>query len=169
RAGNVGGTKGIRPSPLAALCPARLPPRRCSVGRSEALGFDTSLWTAWRVAVFDRGDVRREVSARPRAAPPQAARLELLAAGGPRAGSGTRRRSASGSACGGPRGKNAAQGQTIVFVDESGLTERSHRYRTWAPRGETAVLQYHCSWNLLSTIAGITWWSFYFREELDDL
>jgi len=57
----------------------------------------------------------------------------------------------------------AAQGQTIVFVDESGLTERPHRCRTWAPRGQTPVLQYHFNWNLLSAIAGITWWSFYFR------
>jgi len=57
----------------------------------------------------------------------------------------------------------AAQGKTIIFVDESGLTERPHRCRTWAPRGQTPVLQYHFNWNLLSAIAGITWWSFYFR------
>src|SRR5439155_11764431 len=44
-----------------------------------------------------------------------------------------------------------------------GLTERPHRCRTWAPRGQTPVLQYHFNWNLLSAIAGITWWSFYFR------
>jgi transposase len=57
----------------------------------------------------------------------------------------------------------AAHGQTIVFVDESGLTERPHRCRTWAPRGQTPVLQYHFHWKLLSAIAGVTWWSFYFR------
>ena len=48
----------------------------------------------------------------------------------------------------------AAQGQTIVFVDESGLTERPHRCRTWASRGQTPILHYHFNWNLLSAIAG---------------
>jgi hypothetical protein len=33
--------------------------------------------------------------------------------------------------------------QTIVFVDESGLSERPHRCRTWSLRGQTPVLQYH--------------------------
>jgi transposase len=60
--------------------------------------------------------------------------------------------------------KNAARrGQTIVFVDESGLSERPHRCRTWAPRGHTPVLQFHFNWKTLSAIAGITWWNFYFR------
>ena len=54
-------------------------------------------------------------------------------------------------------------GQTIVFVDESGLSERPHRCRTWAPRGETPVLQYHFNWKWLSAMAGITWGNFYFR------
>ena len=35
--------------------------------------------------------------------------------------------------------------------------------RTWAPRGQTPVLQYHFNWKVLSAVAGITWWSFYFR------
>lgn len=60
--------------------------------------------------------------------------------------------------------KNAARhGQTIVFVDESGLSQRPHRCRTWAPRGQTPVLQYHFNWKALSALAGITWWTFYFR------
>jgi hypothetical protein len=60
--------------------------------------------------------------------------------------------------------KNAARlGQTIVFVDESGLSERPHRCRTWAPRGQTPVLQYHFNWKWLSAMAGVTWWNFYFR------
>ncbi len=57
----------------------------------------------------------------------------------------------------------ARKGQTIVFVDESGLSERPHRYRTWAPRGETPVLQYHFRWKTLSLAAGFTWWNFYFK------
>lgn len=56
-----------------------------------------------------------------------------------------------------------AEGRTIVFVDESGLSERPHRCRSWAPRGKTPVLQYHFNWHLLSVIAGITIWNFYFQ------
>lgn len=51
----------------------------------------------------------------------------------------------------------------IVFVDESGLSERPTRIRTWAPKGETPVLQYHFNWHRLSAIAGITFYRFYFR------
>ncbi len=60
--------------------------------------------------------------------------------------------------------KNAAkQGRTIVFIDESGLSQRPHRCRTWAPRGQTPVLQFHFNWKKLSAVAGVTWWNFYFR------
>ena len=51
----------------------------------------------------------------------------------------------------------------MILVDESGLSERPHRVRTWAPRGQTPVLQYHFNWKVLSAAAGITWWNFYFR------
>lgn len=57
----------------------------------------------------------------------------------------------------------ARQGRVIVFVDESGLSERPCRARTWAPRGETPVLQYRFSWKQLAVIAGISRWRFYFR------
>jgi transposase len=60
--------------------------------------------------------------------------------------------------------KNAEiEGRTIVFVDESGLSQRPHRYRTWSPKGQTPVLQYHFNWKVLSLVAGISWWNFYFR------
>jgi transposase len=60
--------------------------------------------------------------------------------------------------------KNAAkQGRTIVFIDESGLSERPHRCRTWAPKGQTPVLQYHFNWKTLSAMAGVSFWNFYFR------
>jgi transposase len=55
------------------------------------------------------------------------------------------------------------KGKTIVFVDESGLSERPHRCRTWSSRGQTPVLQYHFTWKTISAIAGITWWTFCFR------
>lgn len=60
--------------------------------------------------------------------------------------------------------KNARkQGRVIVFIDESGLSERPTRVRSWAPRGHTPVLQYHFNWHQLSAIAGITFQRFYFR------
>jgi transposase len=63
----------------------------------------------------------------------------------------------------GVKKKAKNEGRTIVFIDESGLSERPHRCRTWAPRGQTPVLQYHFNWKMLSAIAGVTWWNFYFR------
>jgi hypothetical protein len=35
--------------------------------------------------------------------------------------------------------------------------------RTWAPKGQTPVLQYSFNWKQLSVIAGISYWRFYFR------
>src|SRR5271155_3554527 len=57
----------------------------------------------------------------------------------------------------------ARQGRVIVFIDESGLSERPCRARTWAPKGQTPVLQYSFSWKQLSVIAGLSYWRFYFR------
>jgi transposase len=60
--------------------------------------------------------------------------------------------------------KNAErEGRIIVFIDESGLSQRPHRVRTWAPRGQTPVLQYHFNWKSLAAVAGVTWKKFYFR------
>lgn len=60
--------------------------------------------------------------------------------------------------------KNALkQGRTLVFVDESGRSERPTRVRSWAPKGQTPVLQYHFNWHQLSVMAGVTIWRFYFR------
>ena len=57
----------------------------------------------------------------------------------------------------------ARQRRIIVFIDESGLSERPCRARTWAPRGQTPVLQYSFSWKQLSVIAGVSFWRFYCR------
>lgn len=50
-----------------------------------------------------------------------------------------------------------------MFVDETGISERPHRVRTWAPQGETPILQMHFNWHQLSVIAGLTYWNFYFK------
>lgn len=44
----------------------------------------------------------------------------------------------------------------IVFVDESGISERPPRVRTWAPKGQTPIIQFHFNWNHVSVIAGMT-------------
>ncbi len=59
--------------------------------------------------------------------------------------------------------KARQEGRTIVFVDESGLSQKPHRCRTWAPRGQTPVLEFNFNWKKLSAVAGITSWNFYFR------
>lgn len=43
------------------------------------------------------------------------------------------------------------------------MSQRPHRRRTWAPRGQTPVLQFHFNWKTLSVIAGVTVWNFYFQ------
>ena len=43
------------------------------------------------------------------------------------------------------------------------MSERPHRVRTWAPRGQTPLLQYYFHWKVLLAAAGITWWNLYFR------
>jgi transposase len=59
--------------------------------------------------------------------------------------------------------KAEKEGRTIVFVDESGLSQRPHRVRTWSKRGVTPILQHQFNWDNLSIAAGITLWQFYFR------
>ena len=54
-------------------------------------------------------------------------------------------------------------GRLIVFVDESGISERPTRVRTWAPRKQTPTIQFHFDWNHVSVIAGLTRTNFLFR------
>jgi transposase len=49
------------------------------------------------------------------------------------------------------------------LIDESGLSTRPHKVRTWSPRGRTPILQHHFNWKSLSVIAGITFYNFYFQ------
>ncbi len=97
-------------------------------------------------------------------ADPAAVGMELSASDGPRLRTGRREDPAvEAETLAGVKKKAKNEGRTIVFIDESGLSERPHRCRTWAPRGQTPVLQYHFNWKTLSAIAGVTWWNFYFR------
>jgi len=56
-----------------------------------------------------------------------------------------------------------AEGRTIVFVDESGLSQKPARKSTWAPETQTPVLEFNFSWKKLSVIGGITLRSIYFQ------
>jgi transposase len=62
-----------------------------------------------------------------------------------------------------PQKKARREGRTIVFIDESGLSERCPVTTTWAKRGHTPVIQQSFSWSQMSAIAGLSWWRFYFR------
>ncbi len=55
--------------------------------------------------------------------------------------------------------KNAArQGATIIFIDESGFSERPSVQRTWAPRGQTPVLRHRFGhWKHLSAIGALAY------------
>ncbi len=57
----------------------------------------------------------------------------------------------------------ATQRRLIVFIDESGLSERPTRVRTWAPKGCTPVVQFHFNWKHISAVAGLTRTNFLFR------
>jgi transposase len=43
-----------------------------------------------------------------------------------------------------------------VFIDESDISERPTRVRTWGLKGQTPVIQFHFNWTHVSVIAGLT-------------
>jgi transposase len=63
----------------------------------------------------------------------------------------------------GAQKKACREGRTIVFIDESGLCEKCPLTRTWAPKGQTPIIQQSFTWKQMSAIAGLSWWRFYFR------
>jgi len=113
---------------------------------------------------LDRGGMRGPLPCLAGLAHSAATGLELPASGGTRPGAGRSQDPAvEAGALAGVKKKAEKEGRTIVFIDESGLSERPPRCRTWAPKGKPPVLQYHCNWKTLSAMAGVTWWNFYFR------
>jgi transposase len=59
--------------------------------------------------------------------------------------------------------KCAAERRLIVFIDESGLSERPTRVRTWALKVCTLLVLFHFNWKHVSAVAGLTRSSFLFR------
>ena len=43
-----------------------------------------------------------------------------------------------------------------MLIDESGLSERPTRVRTWAPKGCTPLIRFHFNWTHVSAIAALT-------------
>ena len=61
------------------------------------------------------------------------------------------------------RAQAVADKRIIVFVDESGLSQRPTRVRTWAPVGQTPHLEFCFNWKTLSAMAGVSLYQFYFK------
>ena len=40
-------------------------------------------------------------------------------------------------------------------MDESGISERPTRVRTWSPKGQTPIIQFHFNWTHVPVIAGL--------------
>ena len=51
--------------------------------------------------------------------------------------------------------KARREGRLILFIDESGLSQRPTRVRTWALKGHSPVVQFHFNWDHVSIIAGM--------------
>ena len=51
--------------------------------------------------------------------------------------------------------KARREGRLILFIDESGLSQRPTRVRTWALNGHSPVVQFHFNWDHVSIIAGM--------------
>ena len=115
----------------------------CAIDRGEILGLDGALFSmaAARAAQLERAAAEWPGARARRTGDPHLESQEVA----------------------GAKKIAARQGRVIVFIDESGLSERPCRARTWAPKGETPVLQYRFSWKQLSVTAGISYWRFYFR------
>jgi hypothetical protein len=62
----------------------------------------------------------------------------------------------AGGALARPSKKAVAEGDTVVWGDESGFSLLPHAVRTWAPKGETPVLRVKLTHDQLSAISGIT-------------
>ena len=60
----------------------------------------------------------------------------------------------SASSRGGEK-KALAKGKTIVFLDETGFSQRPAVRTTWAPKGKTPVLRENFNWKKLSAIVAL--------------
>lgn len=59
--------------------------------------------------------------------------------------------------------KSKEEGRTIIFVDECGFSQKATAKKTWAPCGQTPVLEMNFNWDKLSVIGGISLKSIWFQ------
>jgi len=50
-----------------------------------------------------------------------------------------------------------ATGATVIFIDETGFSQRPNVRRTYAPRGQTPVFKEHFNWKRLSALGAVAW------------
>ena len=106
-----------------ALPPGCGPHAGCAISSSTGPGFATTRTTSGAFCASSTGPASVRAGGR---------------------SSAMRRRSGNGRRSRGHGFKRARrERRTIGFIDESGLSERPHRARIWAPRGRTPVLQHH--------------------------
>lgn len=67
------------------------------------------------------------------------------------------------------REKARLEERTIVFVDECGFSQKSTAKKTWAPTGETPIIEMNFNWDKLSVIGGISLKSIYFQIHEDTI
>lgn len=65
--------------------------------------------------------------------------------------------------------KAKREGQLIGFIEESGLSERPTRVRTWAPKGQAPIIQFHPNWTHICVIAGLSRTNCLFRLHEDSI
>jgi len=61
------------------------------------------------------------------------------------------------------RAKAEKEERTIIFVDECGFSQKTTAKKTWAPCGQTPVLEMNFNWDKLSVIGGISLKSIWFQ------
>ena len=61
------------------------------------------------------------------------------------------------------RAKADKEERTIIFVDECGFSQKTTAKKTWAPSGQTPVLEMNFNWDKLSVIGGISLKSIWFQ------
>jgi transposase len=54
------------------------------------------------------------------------------------------------------KGAQAARA-TVIFIDESGFSQRPSLRRSWAPEGHTPIIREHFNWKRLSVIGAVAW------------
>ena len=56
-----------------------------------------------------------------------------------------------------PKKGAQANGATVIFIDETGFSQRPNVRRTWGPQGQTPVFKEHFNWQRLSALGAVAW------------